>query len=229
MEENTPLFHWVETGRVEQPDEDLAAQLYERAIEQLGAAGYAHYEISNWARRTANENANQVGHTLPHYASRHNLVYWQNGEYLGIGPGAHSHLRLLNDAGASVSHRWGNRKPVPSYVRRVGEGLPLHDFHEALDAPTAMGESMMLALRLIDEGVSLSHFRTLHSASLENVYAPLLAELVGDGLIELHADRVRLTERGKMVGNQVFLRFLPDDSPASTGEALASTPQGLVA
>lgn len=229
VEENTPLFHWVETGRVEEPDEDLAAQLYERAMDRLGGAGYAHYEISNWARRTANESANRRRQTLPRLASRHNLVYWQNGEYLGIGPGAHSHLRLRDGTGASASHRWGNRKPVPSYVRRVNDNQPLHEFHETLDAPTAMAESMMLGLRLIDDGVSLERFRSLHGATLENVYAPLLAELAGDGLIELLADRVRLTERGKMVGNQIFLRFLPDDAPVSILDAQAATPEGIPA
>lgn len=207
VEENTPLHHWVESGRVDTPDEDLAADLYEIAMARLAQADYAQYEISNWARRADGEtHASQ----LPRLASRHNLLYWQNEEYLGIGPGAHSHLRLRDEDGASSSHRWGNRKPVPGYVRRVETGMPVHDFHERINAATAMGESMMVGLRLVDAGVDRRMFFAHHGVDCVAVYAPQIEELSRDSLIEVLPDRVRLTSRGKMVGNQVFLRFLPD-------------------
>src|SRR3990172_8876690 len=78
VEEGTKLAHDIERGRVPGPDGDMQAQMYEWSCERLGAAGYAQYEISNWHR--------------PGEECRHNLVYWRNGEWLGLGPGAHSHL-----------------------------------------------------------------------------------------------------------------------------------------
>ncbi len=206
VEENTPLFHWVESGRVDAPDDDLAADLYALAMERLAAAGYRHYEVSNWARALPGE----APATLPRRAGRHNLVYWQNGEYLGIGPGAHSHLRVQDAQGAWSSVRWGNRKPVPGYVQRMRRGEPRQEFEERLDARTAMGETMMLGLRLVRHGVPFAHFRALHGADLHTVFAAELDELRLLGLIEVDAERVRLTARGLLLGNQVFARFLPD-------------------
>jgi len=207
VEENTPLHHWVETGRVDAPDEDLAAELYETAMETLATAGYRQYEVSNWAK----QDAESAGSLLPSLASRHNLLYWRNAEYLGIGPGAHSHLRLCNAAGKGVSHRWGNRKPVPGYVRRMESGQPVHDFCETIDAATAMAESMIVGLRLVDAGVDRGLFLAHHGVDCVTHFAPQIEALRNEGLLVVSADRVQLTDRGKMVGNQVFLHFLPDD------------------
>jgi len=210
VEPNTPLYQWVQAGQVAAPDDDAAADLYARARERLGEAGYAQYEVSNWARDGVAEV--RTG-TVPAAACRHNLIYWRNQEYLGVGPGAHSHLRGWSfgrsvDAGAD--RRWANIRPVPGYIRRVRAGKPIEAFHEDLDGPTAMGETMMLGLRLVGEGVPFEHFAALHRADLRAVYAGELAELADWGLIEVGDDRVRLTERGLMVGNQVFARFVPD-------------------
>lgn len=207
VEENTPLFAWVESGRVAAPDEDVAADLYEMALEQLARNGYLHYEVSNWARTMPGDA--QV--PLPGRASRHNLVYWQNGEYVGIGPGAHSHLR----GPGGISRRWGNRKPVAGYVNRVRRGESVEEFSETLDLGMAMGETMMVGLRLVSYGVPFAHFERLHGADLRTVFAQELSELSANGLITLDAERVRLTHRGLFLGNQVFARFLPDaEEPA---------------
>ena len=109
VEPNTPLHHWVETGQVAAPDEDEAAELYEIAIEAMAAAHYIQYEVSNWARRTPGDD----GQTTPQRASQHNLLYWRNADYLGIGPGAHSHLHtvvngeMVSNAGATGSRPRG--------------------------------------------------------------------------------------------------------------------------
>jgi oxygen-independent coproporphyrinogen-3 oxidase len=211
VEENTPLHHWVESGRVDAPDEDLAAELYEIAMETLAVAGYRQYEVSNWARRTAAATET----LLPSLASQHNLLYWRNAEYLGIGPGAHSHLRLRGAEGESVSHRWGNRKPVPGYVRRVETGQSVQDFCEVIDAATAMAESMMVGLRLVDAGVDRGRFLAHHGVDCVDYFAPQIAALQDEGLLVATPNRVQLTERGKMMGNQVFLRFLPDVETSS--------------
>ncbi|MCB9124329.1 MAG: radical SAM family heme chaperone HemW [Caldilineaceae bacterium] len=206
VEPNTPLFHWVENGSVPEPDEDQAALHYERAMERLAAGGYIQYEVSNWARRTGACRDDET----PELASRHNLIYWRNDDYLGIGPGAHSHLRT-EEGGVQVERRWGNRKPVPSYGKRMRAGDSVEDFAEEITPPVGMGETMMLGLRLVREGVPLDRFTALHGRSLSDAFGTEVDRLCGDGLLTVDARRVRLTPRGLMVGNRVFAQFLPDN------------------
>lgn len=227
VEPGTPLYTSVQTGQVPAPDDDEAADLYLRARERLGAAGYVHYEVSNWAKdagagtsgagvaRPTAARASASARAVPTFASRHNLVYWRNQAYLGVGPGAHSHLR--EPAGAAIGadlgfadRRWGNIRPVPGYIRRIEGGESVEAFHEDIDPRTAMGETMMLGLRLVGEGVPFDGFANLHGRDLRDVFADELVELAGWGLIAVDGARVRLTERGLMVGNQVFGRFMAD-------------------
>jgi oxygen-independent coproporphyrinogen-3 oxidase len=141
------------------------------------------------------------------------LLYWHNGEYVGIGPGAHSHLRVRdgNKSDSShpwVSHRWSNRKPVPGYVKRMLAGESVREMQETLDARTSIGETMMLGLRLVAEGVPFERFAALHGVDLRTVFAAEIAQLQAQGLIVLDDQRVRLTDRGLLMGNQVFALFL---------------------
>ncbi|MEZ4656406.1 MAG: radical SAM family heme chaperone HemW [Caldilineaceae bacterium] len=206
VEPNTPLHQWVANGQVPNTDDDAAADLYEIAIDVLGAAGYIHYEVSNWAR-------------TEEHVCQHNLIYWRNHEYLGIGPGAHSHMRLQQN-GQEVEQtktaqppytdlRWGNRKYVQGYIQRLQQDEPVEEFHEALSPATAMSETMMLGLRLVREGVPFARFQQLHSHDLRIVYEKELAQLQNWGLITQDAERVRLTHFGLMMGNQVFTHFMP--------------------
>lgn len=216
VEPNTPLHHWVATGKVAGPDEDLAATHYEYAMQQLAAAGYLHYEISNWAKATAADQRLQQptltddAEQTPVLAAQHNLIYWRNQEYLGIGPGAHSHLWFGDGAGQVIRRRWGNRKPVPGYVKRIGEGTAVEEFSETVDARGAMGETMMLGLRLLREGVPRQRFAAMHQVELPTVFAKEIAQLQGWGMVELDPVRLRLSPRGVLLGNQVFTYFLPD-------------------
>ncbi len=205
VEPETPLYHWVQTGRVDPPDDDEAADLYEIAIEQLGAAGYRQYEVSNWARRRADD-----GEMLPADACRHNLVYWHNDDYLGIGPGAHSHQRVRENDDAFTERRWANCRPVLEYIKRIRAQTSAEAFTESIDARMGMGETMMLGLRLLEEGVAFDRFRARHDADLRDGFKAELALLKEQDLIELDDERVRLSSTGLMMGNQVFARFLPD-------------------
>jgi oxygen-independent coproporphyrinogen-3 oxidase len=222
VEPETPLQHWVATGKAAAPDDDLAAELYELAAARLAAAGYTQYEVSNWAKdlpgAAPHAGAGAVGGAdvglsgteNPGYACRHNLVYWRNQEYIGVGPGAHSHLRQDAAGGERISRRWSNRKPVPGYVKRVLQGAAVVDFAEELSPRAAMGETMMLGLRLVREGVSFDRFAETHGVDLRAVFELELARLHAWGLLEADAARVRLTRQGLMVGNQVFAAFLAD-------------------
>ncbi|HRJ44152.1 MAG: radical SAM family heme chaperone HemW [Caldilineaceae bacterium] len=220
VEPETPLFHWVETGRVPGPDDDLAGELYETAITRLAEAGYSQYEVSNWVKKGSGTGEWELGRSSSDPRSPipspcfHNLLYWRNQEYIGVGPGSHSHMRLpfahptATPSADAVGLRWSNRKPVPGYIKRMQTGETVVDFWEEIDSRTAMGETMMLGLRLVEEGVSRARFRQRHGVEMDAVFADELARLGSQGMLISDGETVRLTERGLMLGNQVFAAFL---------------------
>lgn len=217
VEPDTPLSHWVQTGQTPAPDDDVAADLYEAAMARLETAGYDQYEVSNWARGSS-------------FACKHNLLYWRNREWVGVGPGAHSHLRYRAGEGVSrirlefpaprcaaeagdggppaVAVRWSNRKSVQGYIKQIESGETPVGFHEELADVVSMGETMMLGLRLTGEGVRFSHFEELHGQPMHAVFGCQLDRLLGAGLLEADGEGVRLTRKGLLIGNRVFSEFL---------------------
>jgi len=185
LEEETPLSRSVSAGDVPNPDPDLAAEMYETAEAELAGAGYVHYEISNWA---------QQGREC-----RHNLVYWHNEPYLGFGAGAHSFDGVF---------RYHNVLSPREYVQRMASGGEAVAEREEIDRATEMSETMILGLRL-REGVSFSDFQVRFAVAPEQVFADQMKELSDLGLVELKGGAVRLTNRGRLLGNEVFERFLP--------------------
>jgi oxygen-independent coproporphyrinogen III oxidase len=186
VEHGTPLYDAVRRGVQAPPDEDKAADFYLLASDRLGTAGYEQYEISNWSR--------------PGFACRHNLVYWRHEPYLGFGPGAHSF---------DGSRRWWNVRPVPQYIQRMSAGESPERDGESIDERLAMGEFMMLGLRLVRAGVTAERFQSRFGVSLDDVFDKEIGGLVERGLLERLPDRVRLTPQGRLLGNQVFAEFLP--------------------
>ncbi len=202
VEPTTPLFDWVEAGRVTPVDEDTAAEQYLLAQERMAAAGYAQYEISNWAR--------------PGFACRHNLTYWHNVPYLGVGAGAHSSF---------AGRRFSNVRPVPDYVSALSHpwepdaasigtlGGPVVE-SELVDRATEMGQTAMLALRLND-GLDLDAFERRYHSPFDAIFGSRITDLLRYEILEYVAvnevHRLRLTERGRLVGNEAFERFLPED------------------
>lgn len=166
------------------PADDTVAEMYAQARDVLGAAGYEHYEISNFAR--------------PGFRSRHNQVYWRNGEYLGLGPGASSHLD---------GRRWTNARRLDRWRAALAAGaLPAAE-EERLGREREMSDTVILGLRLL-EGVSLRDFRRRFDVDLPEVYGREIDELIGLGLLRLDGDRLRLAPEALPVANRVFLRFL---------------------
>jgi oxygen-independent coproporphyrinogen-3 oxidase len=211
LEEKTPLYAQVIGGRVSVPDEDATAEMYERAIDRLGAAGYVQYEISNWAvskdegRRKKDEEYEQdrfllhpSSFILPALACHHNLAYWLNADYLACGAGAHGHL---------FPHRYFDVLGIDEYIGRARAGQPPIAETTALSERDLYAETMFMGLRL-NVGVSYAHFRDRCGAELADVYGDVLAELEALGLLERGELGVRLSERGRMLGNQVFERFV---------------------
>jgi oxygen-independent coproporphyrinogen-3 oxidase len=185
LEEGTPLWGRVERGELRAPDDDLAAEMYLLAEELLEA--YRHYEISNWAK--------------PGYESRHNLTYWRNEGYLGFGAGAHSYYG---------GRRFWNVARPEEYIRRLKAGQSATEGEEVIQTPLEMAETVFMGLRL-SEGVGFEGFKRRFGRDLSSLYGRQLKELVAWGLLEENERGIRLTPRGRLLGNEVFERFLPQE------------------
>ncbi len=218
LEEGTGLEYQIARGKYPMPDDDLAAEMYSLAEEMLDAAGYAHYEISNWCVRDSRLEGGDPFHAsqsslansqLPRFASRHNSTYWLNQAYLGFGAGAHSYF-----GGARY---WNVLSPV-EYIQRIERGESVIAGREEINRELEMAETMILGLRL-NEGVTFDAFEKRFGEDAREKYADELVELQGLGLIEFwerpegsprpFGSGVRLTPRGRLLSNQVFWRFLP--------------------
>src|SRR6266581_2724783 len=186
IEEGTPFYTWTHEGRITPGDEDLCADMYEYADERLHAAGYENYEISNWA--------------LPGYQSRHNLTYWQNLPYLGMGAGAYSFFG---------SRRFSNVREPLAYIRLLRAGQRPEAESESVDRAQAMSETAFLALRTA-MGLHLPTFEERFSQPFTQFAGNRLQLVEEAGLLEHDHDWLRLSKRGRLLGNEVFLRLLPD-------------------
>ncbi|MDP6454966.1 MAG: radical SAM family heme chaperone HemW [SAR202 cluster bacterium] len=204
LEEGTPFEAWVRLGRMSDPDPDLAADMYEMAQDAMSDAGYRHYEISNWARDGLE--------------SRHNLIYWRTEPYIGVGPGAHSYLgdirfanlnqpreyisRLMNAEGGKP----GRDDAEVSDLKKTIDRVPSVDTTEHIDRSLAMAETLMMGLRL-DDGISIPDFRARFNQTPSEAYESTIADLTNLGLLKTSDDRLLLTPRGRILGNEVFSRF----------------------
>jgi oxygen-independent coproporphyrinogen-3 oxidase len=186
VEPGTPYADAVARGILRVPDDDAAADLYEHAIAIVADAGWTHYEIANWSR-------------TPDGFSRHNAIYWQHGDYLGIGAGAF---------GTMGGARAMNHLLPETYTAALEQGDLPHSNIEQLDEATARGETMMLGLRLLVDGIDAGTFAARHGETLDGVFGPQVRELTELGLLEMTARGVRLTTRGMMLANSVAERFL---------------------
>jgi oxygen-independent coproporphyrinogen-3 oxidase len=209
LEHGTPLAHWVGRGLLAEPDGDLAAEMYEWAGERLAQAGYTQYEISNWACSDARHNgtSSEPGSVL---ACRHNLQYWRNQPYLGLGAGAHGFAGGMRTANVLSPRAYARRclaageaKPFPRTPATVSA--------RPVDRAAEIGETMMMGLRLTQEGVSRTAFQQRFGLALEEVFDVEIQDLCGKGLLEwagAGGDILRLTSQGRLLGNQVFMRFI---------------------
>jgi len=206
LEHGTPLGHWAARGLIPQPDPDLAADMYEYASQRLDDMGYVQYEISNWAKRDSNDHP---------MACRHNLQYWHNLPYLGLGAGAHGYaagVRTANVLSPAGYIRLLIEKPVS--VDEPGLSFPATPATvtaQPVDRQAEIGETMLMGLRLVEQGVSKKDFRDRFDQDLEHVFGCEIEELISLGLLEWAGpddDRLRLSRHGRLLGNQVFMRFL---------------------
>jgi len=198
VEEGTPLAEQISKGEMPAPDEDIAADMYELTMDVLASAGYEQYEISSWA-------------VSPEFESRHNKAYWQMTPYVGVGAVA---------AGFAENVRTVNTPTIPDYIRKISDQeltLPF-PFSEAnternnVENFTQMQETMMLGLRLTREGVSQAEFYRRFGQEMMQVFSQEITHLLDKGLVEwvtlADGQHLRLTRRGRMLGNQAFMEFV---------------------
>jgi oxygen-independent coproporphyrinogen-3 oxidase len=213
LEHGTPFGRWANRGLLPLPDPDLGAEMYEWASEEFEANGYAQYEISNWSK--------------PNHECKHNLQYWRSLPYLAFGAGGH---------GYADGYRYSNVLRIKTYIERLANSQStIHQFplspatvnHHKQTLKDDMSEFMMTGLRLTQEGVSENEFQARFGVSMQDVFGKEINELLKLGLVETlftlvgtrpsergmskgqgEGEILRLTKRGHLLGNQVFMRFV---------------------
>ena len=202
LEGGTPMEQAVALGQTPEPDADLAADMYLAAQDAMREQGYRHYEISNWSKNGPE--------------SLHNLAYWRNQPYLGVGPGAHSYLPPYRFSCLKSPRRYIDLLSGPAAKRHAAvedgdllariRSTPTIEAVETIDRELEMAETMMMGLRL-DDGIGVTDFTQRFGKPPVDAYADTIAELESLGLLTAGVDSLRLTHRGRMLGNEVFSRF----------------------
>jgi oxygen-independent coproporphyrinogen-3 oxidase len=193
LEEGTPLKSRVDYGSLPMPDDDLTADMYDLATTYLGDAGYVQYEISNWAKKG--------------FECRHNLQYWYNAPYIGLGPGAH---------GFAGGVRYATILAPQRYIKMMAEAQGSFPFPytpavtdaRALSQDEEIADTLMMCLRLLQEGVSLDEFKKRFAIDLLDRHGKTFKRFVDYGLLEIMPDRVRITQKGRLLSNMIFREII---------------------
>ncbi|NYS33724.1 oxygen-independent coproporphyrinogen III oxidase [Streptococcus danieliae] len=183
LENHTVFMNRMRRGQLNLPQEDLEVDMFHYIINSLKEAGYDHYEISNFCR--------------PGYESRHNLMYWDNAEYYGLGAGASGYLNGV---------RYRNHGPIRHYLNAVEAGNA-RVYEEKLSLKEQMEEELFLGLRK-RAGVSIQRFEQKFQRSFEEVYGAIVAQMLEEGLLIREGDRLRTSQKGLFLGDTVAERFI---------------------
>ena len=184
IEPATAFFKLHEKGKLCLPHEDIQLEMYKTTIQVLEDAGYSQYEISNFSK--------------PGMESQHNINYWNNGEYLGVGAGASSYLN---------GERSKNINLPSIYIREIETKASAIHTREHLEPLQAMGETLMLGLRLL-KGVSIDVFENRFQVSFQKVYGKAVESLLNQELITLNENRIALSRKGLFLADSVILKFM---------------------
>ena len=202
LEEETPLWRAIEEKALPAIDADLSADQYELAEDLLAASDYRHYEISNWAKDGPSTSFNSVQDRVlrTSYECRHNLVYWQNLPYLGVGVAAHSCLN---------GHRMANTSDLDKYMTDFVAGSSfLPEMDEEISPELELAETVILGLRL-DKGIGMVDIKDRYGIDVLSYYQGQIEEMKEAGLLECNGEYLKLTRRGRLLSNEVFWRLLP--------------------
>jgi oxygen-independent coproporphyrinogen-3 oxidase len=186
LDEGSQWYLDAKNGRGEPPDDDTSANMYATAMEFLRSRGYHQYEISNFC--------------LPGYECRHNVNYWDRGEYLGLGPGAWSFIG---------NRRWANIADIDQYISCLKNGITVqdHDKDESVNREQAAREKLFLGLRKTS-GVDLADFGSLFGGGALDSVLSRIGDLERDGLVDIQKGSLVLTGRGMLHSNEVLSRII---------------------
>lgn len=189
LEEGTPLKEWVDSGQLPVPDDDLAADMYELASDMLAAGGYRQYEISNWAK--------------PGHECRHNLQYWRNLPYIGVGPGAH---------GFAGGIRYASVLSPQEYIRLLRNAAGEYKFPYSpatrdaveVDRAAEIAETLIMGLRLTQEGIRRDRFRQRFDTDIVALHQNTIDKFQAGGMLTVSDEAVRITDKGRLLSNLIF-------------------------
>jgi oxygen-independent coproporphyrinogen-3 oxidase len=184
IEEGTPFYKLYQQNKLQPIEDELDREMYHKAIELLKKHGLEQYEISNFA--------------VPGLECKHNLIYWENKEYLGVGAGSHSKI-------AGV--RYGNHRMLERYIEHVDKGNYPIDEKNVIGHEEDMWETIILSLRL-NKGLDVLDFNNKYGVCFESKYSLPMEKLLKGGLVEVSDNHVRLTSLGSDLSNSVFIEFL---------------------
>ncbi len=194
LEDGTPLKAWVERGRLPEPDDDLAADMYELASDLLVQRGYEQYEISNWSR--------------PGYQCRHNLQYWVNDPYVGVGPGAH---------GWAGGVRYSTVLSPQRYIKALREDndaeyeyprTPVTAEATIVDRAAEISETLIMGMRLTQKGIRRAEFVERFGIDLLDLHHDVIEKYTGYGLLSVDDERIKFTDAGRLLSNMVLREFV---------------------
>lgn len=184
IEENTLFYELYKSQNLPLPTEEVEFAMFDLTRQILPSIGYGHYEVSNFA--------------LPGFAAKHNIIYWQNESYLGLGSGAHGYYNQI---------RYYNSYDINQYIDNWQKFTSAVAHCQYIDIDTAMDETMILGLRLLG-GVKHSVFERRFHHSIDDIYGKQIKELIERGLLERNEQCLRLTQQGLALGNLVFSAFI---------------------
>ncbi|MFS9335281.1 radical SAM family heme chaperone HemW [Streptococcus peroris] len=183
LENHTVFMNRMRRGKLPLPKEELEAEMFEYIIEELERSGFEHYEISNFSK--------------PGFESRHNLMYWDNAEYYGIGAGASGYVNGV---------RYKNHGPIRHYLSAVEAGNA-RVTEEHLSQREQMEEEMFLGLRK-KSGVSITRFEEKFGTSFEDLYGQVVRNLCHQDLLQVEGQQIRMTKKGLFLGDTVAEQFI---------------------
>ncbi|MCR6106297.1 oxygen-independent coproporphyrinogen III oxidase [Salipaludibacillus agaradhaerens] len=187
IEEKTVFYQLMRKGKLSLPGEEIEANMYEYMLDMLDRNGFNHYEISNFAKSS--------------YYSNHNLTYWNNNEYYGIGAGAHSYVKGVRRA---------NHGPLPKYMKAIKEKKLPYFEENHVSLKEQMEEQMFMGLRKLT-GVSFDTFKGRFGKDLYEVFPEAVTDLINRGLLMDTKTHLKLSKDGLLLGNEVFEQFLLTD------------------
>lgn len=193
VEKGTPLNNKITSGEYEMPNDDNAADMYELAEKILAENKFSQYEISNWSKKS--------------YECTHNIIYWKNNYYLGLGAGAHSHVNNIRFSNIRSPKLYTNSLINNSYVKTINDQLNFIENFEQLSYSEQISDTLMMGMRL-SEGININDFEKTFGKSITSLFNDEINKLSKLNLIDINETHIKLSNKGRLLGNEVFQEFI---------------------